>query len=174
MAESLRAGTVVPELRPMAARRTILGHAREISRYRELIGMLVRKELKVRYQHSFLGFTWSMIQPLFLLVVYSVVFAILGAGFAQFAIWVLCGLLVWTLISTSLTSATQSITSNASLVGKVRFPRAVLPLSSVGAALVHFCLQAIAFAVVLLVTRHAVAWDYVWLLPLALVTAAVV
>ena len=148
------APSTVPELRLMSARRSVAGHAREIVRFRELVGMLVRKELTVRYQSSVLGFVWSMIQPLFLLVVYSLVFAILGAGFARFAIWVLCGLLVWTMISTSLIAATQSITANASLVGKVKFPRAVLPLSSVGAALVHFCLQAIAFAVVLLVTWH--------------------
>jgi ABC-type polysaccharide/polyol phosphate export permease len=161
-------------LRLMSARRSVPAHLREISRYRELIGMLTRKELTVRYQHSVLGFTWSMIQPLFLLVVYTVVFAILGAGFARFAIWVLCGLLVWTLFSTSLLTATQSITSNASLVGKVKFPRAVLPLSSVGAALVHFCLQSIAFAVVLVVTRHPVDWAYVWLIPIAVATCLVV
>ncbi|MBA3288028.1 MAG: ABC transporter permease [Acidimicrobiia bacterium] len=163
-----------PELRLMAARRSVVEHVREISRFRELVGMLVRKELTVRYQHSTLGFVWSMIQPLFLLIVYSVVFAILRAGFADFAIWVLCGLLVWTLVSTSLTTATQSITSNASLVGKVKFPRAVLPLSSVGAALVHFCLQAVAFAVILAVTRHDVAWSYMWLVPVALLTCAIV
>lgn len=158
----------------MSARRSIGAQLREISRYRELITLLTRKELTVRYQHSLLGFTWSMIQPLFLLVVYTVVFAILGAGFERFAIWVLCGLLVWTLISTSLITATQSITSNASLVGKVKFPRAVLPLSSVSAACVHFALQSIAFAVVLLVTRHAVDWSYLWLLPIALATAILV
>lgn len=158
----------------MSARRSVMTHAREIARYRELIAILTRKELTVRYQHSVLGFTWSMIQPLFLLVVYSVVFGILGAGFSRFAIWVLCGLLVWTLISTSLITATQSITANASLVGKVRFPRAVLPLSSVSAACVHFGLQTLAFAAVLLVTRHAVDWAYVWLLPVALLTALVV
>jgi len=174
MTDSLRSAPGVPELRLMSARRTVPAHLREILRYRELIGMLVRKELKVRYQHSALGFVWSMVQPLFLLVVYSLVFAILGAGFERFAIWVLCGLLVWTMISTSLVTATQSITSNASLVGKVRFPRAVLPLSSVGAAFVHFCLQAVAFAVILLVTRHDVDWAYVWLLPFALVTAVLV
>jgi ABC-2 type transport system permease protein len=87
---------------------------------------------------------------------------------------VLCGLLVWTLISTSLITATQSITSNASLVGKVKFPRAVLPLSSVSAACVHFGLQSIAFAVVLLVARHPVDWGYLWLLPIALATAILV
>lgn len=158
----------------MSARRSVGGQIREIVRYRELISILTRKELTVRYQHSMLGFTWSMVQPLFLLVVYTVVFAILGAGFERFAIWVLCGLLVWTLISTSLITATQSITSNASLVGKVKFPRAVLPLSSVSAACVHFALQSVAFAVVLLITRHPVDWGYVWLLPFALAAAILV
>jgi ABC-type polysaccharide/polyol phosphate export permease len=174
MSDVIRAPSGAPELRLMSARRSVPAHLREIARYRELIAILTRKELTVRYQHSVLGFTWSMIQPVFLLVVYTVVFAILGAGFARFAIWVLCGLLAWTLVSTGLLTATQSITSNASLVGKVKFPRAVLPLSSVGAALVHFCLQSIAFAVVLLATRHPVDWAYMWLLPMAVLTCLVV
>jgi ABC-2 type transport system permease protein len=165
------AGTA--ELRPMSGRRSALTHLSEILGYRELLAMLVRKELAVRYKNSVLGFSWSMVQPLFLLVVYSAVFAILGAGFASFAVWVLCGLLIWTLISSSMITATVSITSNASLVGKVRFPRAVLPLASVGGALVHFFLQFVAFVVVLLVTRHAVAWEYVWLLPIALATCLI-
>ena len=162
------------ELRPMAGRRSGLAHIAEIVRYRELLAMLVRKELTVRYKNSVLGFTWSMIQPLFLLVVYTAVFAILGAGFASFAIWVLCGLIVWNLISSSLITSTVSITSNASLVGKVRFPRAILPLASVGGALVHFCFQIIAFAAVLAVTRHPVDWGYIILLPVALATCLVV
>jgi ABC-2 type transport system permease protein len=169
-----RARPVSGELRPMAARRPLPAQIRQLLGFRELLVMLTRKELTVRYKHSLLGFTWSMIQPLFLLLVYSIVFAILRAGFADFSIWVLCGLLVWTLVSTGLLMATQSITSNASLVGKVKFPRAVLPLSSVGGALVHFCLQSIAFAVVLLVARHPVDWTYMWLLPFALATCIIV
>jgi ABC-2 type transport system permease protein len=163
----------IDELRPMAGRRSTISHVREIVMFRELLAMLVRKELTVRYKNSILGFTWSMAQPLFLLVVYSLVFAILGAGFARFAIWVLCGLLVWTLISSSLVTATVSITSNASLVGKVKFPRAVLPLASVGGALVHLCLQAVALAVVLATTRHPVDWAYMWLVPVALCVALI-
>lgn len=158
----------------MAGRRTGLAHIAEIVRYRELLAMLVRKELTVRYKNSVLGFTWSMIQPLFLLVVYTAVFAILGAGFASFAIWVLCGLIVWNLISSSLITSTISITANASLVGKVRFPRAILPLASVGGALVHFCFQIVAFAAVLAITRHPVDWGYMLLLPVALATCLVV
>jgi ABC-2 type transport system permease protein len=173
MADVASSPAVAAELRPMSGRRSAIAHLREIIQYRELLVMLVRKELTVRYKNSALGFTWSMVQPLFLLVVYTAVFAILRAGFERFAIWVLCGLLVWTLISSSLITATVSITSNASLVGKVKFPRAVLPLASVGGALVHFFLQMVAFVGVLAVTRHPVDWEYVWLLPIALATALI-
>ncbi len=158
----------------MAQRRSVVGHVREIFQFRELLGSLTRKELTVRYKHSTLGFLWSMIQPLFLLVVYTAVFAILGAGFPRFAIWVLCGLLVWTFASTAMLTGTTSITANASLVGKVKFPRAVLPLANVGGALMHFMLQSVAFAGVLLVTRHSVDWAYMWLLPIALLVAVLV
>ena len=162
------------ELRPMAQRRSIFGHVREIFQFRELLGSLTRKELTVRYKHSTLGFAWSMIQPLFLLVVYTAVFAILGAGFPRFAIWVLCGLLIWTFVATAMLTATVSITANSSLVGKVKFPRAILPLANVGSALTHFLLQSIAFAGVLLVSRHNVDWSYMWLLPIALLVAVLV
>jgi ABC-2 type transport system permease protein len=162
------------ELRPMAVRRSVPQHVRELVQFRELLWSLTRKELTVRYKHSALGFLWSMVQPLFLLVVYTAVFAILGAGFPRFAIWVLCGLLVWTFASTGMLTGTTSITANGPLVGKVKFPRAVLPLASVGSALMHFLLQSIAFAVVLIVTRHAVDWEYMWLLPIALFVAVLV
>lgn len=171
MSESLytSARADASELRPMARRRTVVEHVRELASYRELLINLTRKELTVRYQGSILGFAWSMVQPIFLLVLYNVVFAILGAGFAKFSIWVLCGLLVWTFVNTSLLTATKSITENYQLVGKVRFPRAVLPLSSVTSALVHLGLQTIAFAAVLLIVRHPVDWGYMWLVPIALV-----
>lgn len=157
------------ELRTVAAHRTVRQQFVEGWRYRELLSGLVRKELKVRYKNSVLGFAWSMIQPVFLLVVYSVVFDILGAGFPEFAIWLLCGLIVWTMVSTTMTTATQSVTSNAYLVSKVTFPRAVLPIATLGSALVHFMLQLATLGVVLLVVQHGIAWDQLWLLPMAIV-----
>jgi ABC-2 type transport system permease protein len=161
-------------LRVVSQRRPIGTHLVEIWRYRELLGNLIQKELKVRYKNSALGFVWSMLQPVFLLVIYGLAFSILGAGFDQFAIWLLCGLVVWTFVSTACTTATQAVTSNSYLVTKVRFPRVVLPLASVGAALVHLMLQMVAFGVVLVLLRHGVAWEYVWLLPIATVTMTMV
>jgi ABC-2 type transport system permease protein len=114
-----------------------------------------------------------MLNPLFLLVVYGIAFNILGAAFSYFTIWLLIGLLVWNLFNTSILAGTVSITGNGYLVNKVRFPREVLPLASVGAALVHFFLQSIVLVAVLAVLRYNVDWDYVWLIPIALVTLLV-
>lgn len=155
------------ELRIIAARRSNRIHLQEIWQYRELLLGLVNKELKVRYKNSVLGFFWSMAQPVFLLLVYGVAFSILKAGFDKFAVWLMCGLIVWTFAGTTLSTSVQSITANQHLVSKVSFPRAVLPLASLGASLVHFFLQSVAFGVVLIVLRHPVDWSYAWLLPIA-------
>ena len=132
--------TIDPELRLVLPRRSVRQHLVDIWRYRELWLQLVRKELHVRYQKSVLGFAWSMLNPLFLLVVYSIVFGILGQSFSWFGIWLLAGILVWNFFATSLSTGTQAITANGYLVGKVNFPREVLPLASVGAAFVHLML----------------------------------
>jgi ABC-2 type transport system permease protein len=144
-------------------------HIREILSYRELIVSLIRKELKVRYKQSTLGLAWSMIQPLFLLLIYSLVFSVLNpnGGIPRLGIWILCGLLLWTFVSTAVSTAVTSITSNGPLVGKVRFPRAVLPTASIGAALVHFALQVGALCLVLLVVQQDVAWGFIWIIPFA-------
>lgn len=144
---------------------------RDIFRYRELLANLVRKDLKVRYKSSVLGFLWSLLNPAMLLVVYYFVFSVLlGSGIPRFPIYLLSGLLAWNLFSVGLSSATGSIVSNAGIVNKVWFPREVLPLSAIGAALVHFFLQAIVMLGALLVFRHPVAWRYLPLVPLALIT----
>lgn len=144
---------------------------RDIFRYRELLANLVRKDLKVRYKSSVLGFLWSLLNPAMLLVVYYFVFSVLlGSGIPRFPIYLLSGLLAWNLFSVGLASATGSVVSNAGIVNKVWFPREVLPLSAIGAALVHFFLQSIVMLAALLVFRHPVGWRYLPLVPLAMVT----
>jgi ABC-2 type transport system permease protein len=141
----------------------------EIWRYRELLVAFSRTELKVKYKNSVLGFAWSMLNPALYLAVYWVVFdLILGTGIPNFPIFLLSGILVWNLFATSLSSATGSVVANAGLVRKVAFPREILPLASVGAALVHFFLQAIVLVMALVVFQYQVAWSYVPLVPVAL------
>ena len=148
-----------------------LRRAREVWRYRELLGNLVRKELKVKYKNSALGFVWSLLNPALYLCVFYVVFQlVLKAGIPNFAIFLLAGLLPWNLFSTSLGASCQSIVGNASLVGKVWFPREILPLAAVGAALVHFFLQASVLLTALVVFRYAPDPAYI---PVALVALVV-
>src|SRR5829696_1349096 len=106
------AATSIPEqeLHLVAPRQPVAAHVRDIWRFRELLRNLVRKELKVRYKNSVLGFVWSMINPLFLLTVYGIVFNILGNSFDYFTIWLLIGLLCWNLFGSAVVSGTSSIT----------------------------------------------------------------
>jgi ABC-2 type transport system permease protein len=151
-----------------------LRRAREVWRYRELLENLVRKELKVKYKNSALGFVWSLLNPALYLAVFYVVFqVVLKAGIPNFAIFLLAGLLPWNLFSASLGAACQSIVGNSSLVGKVWFPREILPLAAVGAALVHFFLQASVLVAALVVFRYAPSPAYVPVALLALLVLVV-
>jgi ABC-2 type transport system permease protein len=128
----------------IAPRRSVYRHLVELWSYRELLGNLIRKELKVKYKKSSLGFLWSLLNPAMYIVVFTIVFqVVLNADVPYFPIFLLSGLLAWTLFATSLGGATGSITGNHTLVNKVYFPREILPLAAVGANCVHFVLQGV-------------------------------
>lgn len=151
--------------------RSVRQHLVDIWRYRELLRQLVRKELKVKYKNSSLGFLWSLLNPAMMVLIYYMVFAVIfKSGIPKFPIWLLSGLLVWNLFSSALAASTASITANSYLIGKIRFPREILPLASVGAGVVHFFLQGTVLTGALLIFQHGVAWSYIWLLPFALLT----
>ena len=158
------------DVRVVSAERSVSERLREIWRYRELLLSLVRKELKVKYKDSFLGFAWSMLNPAFTLTIYYVVFQlILGVGIPLFPIYLGSGLLVWNLFSGALSGATGSIVGNSSIVKKVSFPREILPLASVGAALFNFFLQSIVMALALMLFQHAPSPKHLVLIPFAIV-----
>lgn len=160
-------------------RRSVLEHIRLVISYHELLVGMVRKELKVKYKNSALGFLWSMLNPAMYLVVFYVVFqVVLKNGIDYFPIFLLSGLLAWNLFSVTLGAATGSIVGNASLVNKVYFPREILPLAAVGANLVHFFLQGIVLVLGMVVFRFDVDFGYLWLavpalLVLLLLTSAI-
>ena len=149
-----RVRVITPEVR-------VLPRLADIWRYRELLLSLVRKELTVRYNSSFLGMLWSMLNPAFTLGIYYFVFQIvLKAGISDFAIWLMCGLLAYNLFSYSLMNATGTMVGNAGIVKKVAFPREILPLASVGAGIVYFFFQALVLLIVLLAARFVPGVGY--------------
>jgi ABC-2 type transport system permease protein len=159
----------VPDARVLRPRTTVIKRFRRIVEYHELLVGMTRKELKVKYKNSVLGFAWSLLNPLLYLVVFYVAFVkILQSGVPSFPIFLLSGLLVWNLFSTGLGAACGSVVGNSGLVKKVSFPREILPLAAVGSMLVHFFLQSVVLFAVLAIVRWDVAWAYIPLLPLAL------
>jgi ABC-2 type transport system permease protein len=164
----------VPAVPATAARPGALRRARSVWEYRELLGNLVRKELQVKYKNSALGFAWSLLNPALYLVVFYVVFeVILRSGIPDFAIFLLAGLLPWTLFSSAVAAATSSIVSNSALVNKVWFPREVLPLAAIGAAFVNYLLQTLVLVGALIVFRYAPSAEYSVVLIPALVALLV-
>ena len=159
------------ESRTITHRTSLLGQLRHIAAHHELLINLVRLELKSKYKASALGFAWSLLNPAMYLVVFYVAFdVILGGGIPRFPIYLLSGLLVWNFFTTALNSGTGAVVAGSGLVKKVWFPREILPLASVGAALVHFFLQLSVLVIALVALRHPVGWAEMLLLPMALAT----
>jgi lipopolysaccharide transport system permease protein len=128
-------------------------------RYRGLIQSLVARELTARYRGSVLGFLWSFINPLLLLSVYSFVFATILPNRLEsiqpVALFMLCGILPWTWLASSLTEGAGSLIAGGNLIKKVLFPAEVLPIVSVLANMAHFLLP-LPLVIGLLVFFHAV------------------
>lgn len=158
-----------PELVERSRRPGPIQRLRNIWEYRELLRNLVRLQLKVKYKNSVLGFLWSLLNPLLYLVIFTFVFTVVQpAGIKDFAVFLLSGLLAWNLFSTSLGEGTNAIVHNSSLVKRVWFPREILPLAGIGAALVHFFLQMIVLVSAMLYFQRAPAWVDVPVLLMAL------
>ncbi len=122
----------------------MLANLRTLLKYRGLIHSLVVRDLKARYRGSVLGFFWSFVNPLLLLLIYSFVFTVILPGahsdIQPFALFMFCGILPWTWFSSSLLESSNVLISGGNLIKKVLFPAEVLPVVTVLANMVHFFL----------------------------------
>jgi ABC-type polysaccharide/polyol phosphate export permease len=146
----------------------LLDNLRQLFRYRALISSLVARELKARYRGSVLGFVWSFVNPLLLLLIYSFVFTVVLPGahppeLEPFAVFMFCGILPWTWFSSSLLESANVLVAGGNLIKKVLFPAEVLPIVSVLAGLVHFFLGLPILAAFLIYYRvPVVPTDLLW------------
>jgi ABC-2 type transport system permease protein len=155
--------------RTVSARVSVRLRLIEIWRARELFVFLVRKEIKVKYKNSVLGFLWSMLNPALTLAVFYVLFTyFLPNGIPHFVIYMFSAMLVWNFFQTALLGGTTSVVVNAGIVKKVAFPREILVLSSVGAGLVFLFYQSLVMVGFMIAFHHAPAWGEIWLLLPAL------
>ncbi len=145
----------------------MLSNLAKLFRYRGLIQSLVARDLKARYRGSVLGFFWSFVNPLLLLLIYSFVFTKVMPnkmeGVQPYTLFMFCGILPWTWFSSSLLEASGSLISGGNLIKKVLFPAEVLPLVSVMANMVNFFLGLpILIAFLILYNHLPLAANLLW------------
>ena len=144
----------------------MISHFKKLFAYRELLYSLTKKELKVKYRGSVLGFFWSLLNPVLIMLVYSFVFSIvLRQGTKEFAIFLICALLPFNFFSNSVNYGAGSIISNANLVKKIYFPKEIIPLSIVFANLINFFLELVVLFVVLAIFGYKF-YMYLYILPI--------
>lgn len=156
----------------------------EIFRYRDLILALVSRELKVRYRRSAIGFTWTMLQPLLMMLVLQLVFSSIfrfkldpppsapQESSGNYPVYVLAGLLFWNFFSQSIVASMNSLKGNAQLLKKLPIPREVFPLATIISGVINLCLALVPLLLILLMTRHPITPALLFL-PVSILLAAV-
>jgi lipopolysaccharide transport system permease protein len=144
----------------------------DLWRYRGLVGLLVWRDLKVRYKRSVLGMLWTLLNPLLQMGVYTLVFSrVLRVAVPAFPVFVLSGLLPWTLVSVSAISSSNCLLANQALIRKVAVPQAVYPLAIVASKLFDVVLSFVPLALVAVALGRAPGASWAFLVP-AVVAAA--
>ena len=126
---------------------------REVWNYRELLGVFIARDIKVRYKQTLLGIAWAIIQPVVQMVIFSVIFgrlAKLPSGDLPYPIFVFAGLLPWTLFQSIVSTAGSSMLSAGGMITKIFFPRILVPLSTCGAALIDFFVSLLVLVLMML------------------------
>jgi lipopolysaccharide transport system permease protein len=154
-------------LRPLAALATL-------GRYSQLIRVLTAHRLKVRYARSHLGYAWALLQPLSFMLVFTLMFSLLGrapSGDVPYPLFAYAALVAWIGFSSGVANATASLTGHAALLTKVAFPREILPLTYVIAALVDMAIASLALVALATWYRVEVGVALLWVVPALLILA---
>jgi lipopolysaccharide transport system permease protein len=149
---------------------------RDLWLYRELFLILAWRDVAVRYKQTLIGVAWAVLRPFFTMVVFTVVFGKLARlpsdGQAPYALMVFAGMLPWYLFSSALSGAADSLVGNANLIGKVYFPRIIIPAATIVTALIDFLVSFMILIGLMLWYRFAPGWQ-ILLLPFFVLLAVV-
>lgn len=147
---------------------------KDLWRYRELFSVLAWRDVAVRYKQTVIGAAWAVLRPFLTMVIFTVVFGRVAKlpsdGAVPYALMVFAGLLPWSLFSAALTGASESMVANANLIGKVYFPRIIVPAATLLTALIDFLLSLLILAAMMVWYRFVPGWQ-ILLLPLFVVLA---
>ena len=146
----------------------------DLWRYRELFIVLAWRDISVRYKQTIIGILWAIIRPFLTMVIFTVIFGRIAKlpsdGNAPYALMVFAAMLPWSLFSNALTESSNSLISDASLIGKVYFPRLIIPAASQVTAFIDFLISFIILLGMMIYYQFAPSWQ-ILLLPLFIIVA---
>lgn len=141
---------------------------KDIWGYRELFWILAWRDLSVRYKQTIIGVLWAIIKPFLTMLVFTVVFGRVAKlpteGAAPYTLMVLSAMLPWTLFSSALSEASQSLINNTNLIGKVYFPRMIVPASTLVTAFVDFLISMVLLAGMMVFYKYTPGWNVLYLI----------
>jgi lipopolysaccharide transport system permease protein len=147
--------------------RTERNYWRDLLRYRELFYILAWRDIAVRYKQTVIGVAWAVIRPFLTMLIFTVIFDRVAKlpteGTAPYALLVLAGMLPWTLFSTALGEASNSLVTNANLISKVYFPRLIVPTAAVITAFVDFLISLVLLVGVMAFYQFLPGWQILFL-----------
>lgn len=143
---------------------------RELYQYRELILSLIKRELRGKYKASVLGFLWTFINPLFQMLIYTVVFSvIMRSGIENFSMFLFVGLIPWNFFNISVISGASCVVNQENLIKKIYFPRIVLPIAFVTSMFINMLLTFLVILAVLFVTGFGINPAAVCFVPVIMI-----
>ena len=146
----------------------------DLWRYRELFLILAWRDISVRYKQTIIGILWAIIRPFLTMVVLTVIFGRIAKlpsdGSAPYALLVFAAMLPWSLFSNALSESSNSLVSNSNLIGKVYFPRLIIPAATLVTAFIDFLISFIILIGMMLYYRFTPGWQML-LLPLFIILA---
>jgi len=145
---------------------------KELIRYKELFYFFTWRDIKVKYKQAALGFLWAVLQPLMMMLIFTLIFSkglkVSSEGI-PYPVFALSGLIIWNIFSTGLMNSANSMVANANIIKKIYFPRLIIPMSSILIALFDFCFALVIYLVVIFVYKQPVNWFILlYALPLSI------
>lgn len=154
--------------------RTEKNYWEDLWRYRELFLILAWRDVSVRYKQTVIGILWAILRPFLTMVVFTVIFSRIAKlpsdGSAPYALMVFAAMLPWSLFSNALSESSNSLISNANLIGKVYFPRLIIPAATQVAAFIDFLISFMIMVAMMIYYQFAPGWQML-ILPLFIILA---
>lgn len=147
---------------------------KELWRFRELFYFFTWRDIKVKYKQTILGFLWAVLQPVLMMIIFSLFFGKalnIPSDSLPYPLYVISGLIVWNLFSTGFTNACSSMVTNAAIIKKIYFPRLVIPVSALLVSLFDFFVAFLIFIAVLIYYAQPVSWSALIYWPLSIFAA---